>query len=244
MLSVPSGLAPAVSAGAEESRSSPPNRPPPTGSAAVAAGLAGPADSRHTHSWCPGCSCSPSSPAGHSCSCSSCRSRNSVGLRCSLCRRSRRAGELPRRTDRRRVLAGARPFGVCSPAVCVVLTMLLGILVALLMRQRRAGPAHPRLGGAAAGVGDATLSATIVWGWILTRSTVCERVLARSVCRSRGTRRLIDPLSFFFVATIIIVWVPCPSSPSRCTPASRRSRMRCSKPRSSMGRGPCNGSGS
>lgn len=97
-------------------------------------------------------------------------------------------------------------------AVCVALTMLLGILVALLMR--RLGRVLRTLVsiGLLLAWAMPPLSATIVWGWIFdTQYGVLNFVLSRWFgLPFEGHSWLIDPLSFFFVATVIIVWGAVP----------------------------------
>jgi N,N'-diacetylchitobiose transport system permease protein len=97
-------------------------------------------------------------------------------------------------------------------AVCVVLTMLLGILVAVLMR--RLGRMLRTLVslGLLLAWAMPPLSATIVWGWIFdTQYGVLNHVLSRGLgLPFEGHSWLIEPLSFFFVATVIIVWGAVP----------------------------------
>ena len=97
-------------------------------------------------------------------------------------------------------------------AVCVALTMVLGILVALLMR--RLGRVLRTLVsiGLLLAWAMPPLSATIVWGWIFdTQYGVLNFVLSRWFgLPFEGHSWLIDPLSFFFVATVIIVWGAVP----------------------------------
>lgn len=96
--------------------------------------------------------------------------------------------------------------------VCVVTTMVLGVLVALLMK---------RLGGVLRTLVSVglllawampPLSATIVWGWIFdTQYGVLNNVLTNWFGLDfAGHPWLIDPFSFFAVATIIIVWGAVP----------------------------------
>jgi N,N'-diacetylchitobiose transport system permease protein len=97
-------------------------------------------------------------------------------------------------------------------AVCVVLTMLLGILVALLMR--RLGTALRTLVsiGLLLAWAMPPLSATIVWGWIFdTQYGVLNHILSRGFgLPFAGHSWLIEPGSFFLVATVIIVWGAVP----------------------------------
>lgn len=95
---------------------------------------------------------------------------------------------------------------------CVVLTMVLGTLIALMMT---------RLGkffrvllsvGLLLAWAMPALTATIVWGWIFdTQFGVVNHVLTQAFGLDFiGHSWLIDPLSFFLVATIIIVWGAVP----------------------------------
>lgn len=102
---------------------------------------------------------------------------------------------------------------VVFAAVCVVATMVLGTLVALLMR--RLGTALRALVSVGLLLAWAMppLSATIVWGWIFdTQYGVLNYVLVNwfGLEQFAGHSWLIDPLSFFFVAGIIIVWGAIP----------------------------------
>jgi N,N'-diacetylchitobiose transport system permease protein len=97
-------------------------------------------------------------------------------------------------------------------AVCVVVTMVLGVLVALLMK--RLGTALRTLVsiGLLLAWAMPPLSATIVWGWIFdTQYGVLNHVLSSWFgLPFEGHSWLIEPLSFFFVAAIIIVWGAVP----------------------------------
>lgn len=97
-------------------------------------------------------------------------------------------------------------------AVCVVATMVLGILVALLMKRLGAVLRTVVSIGLLLAWAMPPLSATIVWGWIFdTQYGVLNFVLTNWFGLDfQGHSWLIDPLSFFFVATIIIVWGAVP----------------------------------
>lgn len=100
---------------------------------------------------------------------------------------------------------------VLFATVCVVLTMLLGILVALLMRRVGTGLRTLVSVGLLLAWAMPPLSATIVWGWIFdTQYGVLNAFLSALGLPFEGHSWLIDPLSFFFVATIIIVWGAVP----------------------------------
>lgn len=97
-------------------------------------------------------------------------------------------------------------------AVCVILTMVLGVLIALLMN--RLGRALRTLVtvGLLLAWAMPPLSATIVWGFIFdTQYGVLNYVLTRIFGLDfQGHSWLIEPLSFFFVAAVIIVWGAVP----------------------------------
>ncbi|WP_322409704.1 sugar ABC transporter permease [Microbacterium invictum] len=98
-------------------------------------------------------------------------------------------------------------------AVCVVATMTLGILIALLMRRLGAVIRTLVSVGLLLAWAMPPLSATIVWGWIFdTQYGVLNQVLSQvfGLTQFAGHSWLIEPLSFFFVATIIIVWGAIP----------------------------------
>jgi len=102
---------------------------------------------------------------------------------------------------------------VVFAAVCVVVTMVLGVLVALLLK--RLGVVLRTLVsiGLLLAWAMPPLSATIVWGWIFdTNYGVLNHILANwfGLEQFVGHAWLINPLSFFFVATIIIVWGAIP----------------------------------
>jgi N,N'-diacetylchitobiose transport system permease protein len=98
-------------------------------------------------------------------------------------------------------------------AVCVITTMVLGILVALLLRRLGAVLRTVVSVGLLLAWAMPPLSATIVWGWIFdTQYGVLNQVLSQGfgLTQFEGHSWLIEPLSFFFVATVIIVWGAVP----------------------------------
>jgi N,N'-diacetylchitobiose transport system permease protein len=97
-------------------------------------------------------------------------------------------------------------------AVCVIATMTLGILVALLMKRLRPFLRTLVSVGLLLAWAMPPLSATIVWGWIFdTQYGVVNHVLSEWFgLPFEGHSWLIDPLSFFFVASITIVWGAVP----------------------------------
>lgn len=103
-----------------------------------------------------------------------------------------------------------RSFLFC--AACVVLTMVLGTLIALMMT--RLAPFFRVLlsVGLLLAWAMPALTATIVWGWIFdTQFGVVNHALTEGFGLDFiGHSWLIDPLSFFFVATIIVVWGAVP----------------------------------
>ncbi|MBT2498226.1 sugar ABC transporter permease [Agromyces sp. ISL-38] len=109
-------------------------------------------------------------------------------------------------------------YGVLSrtlvfAAACVVLTMLVGTLIALMMTRL------PKTFRTLLSVGMLlawampALTATVVWGWMFdTAYGVINHVLVNTFGLEEYFQHswLIDPLSFFFVAGIIIVWGAVP----------------------------------
>jgi N,N'-diacetylchitobiose transport system permease protein len=90
--------------------------------------------------------------------------------------------------------------------VNVALTMTLGVLVALLLNNL--GPKMRLLVSTSLILAWAmpALTATVVWQWIFDS----EYGLANWVFDRQGESWLADPLSFFGVATIIVVWMGIP----------------------------------
>ena len=98
-------------------------------------------------------------------------------------------------------------------AACVVITMVLGTLIALLLQRLPKGFRLLLSIGLLLAWAMPPLSATIVWGWIFdTQYGVLNYILVNwfGLAQFQGHPWLIDPLSFFFVATIIIVWGAVP----------------------------------
>lgn len=102
---------------------------------------------------------------------------------------------------------------VAFAAVCVVAAMLLGIGLALLM-QRLPKPFRVLMSvGLLLAWAMPALTATIVWGWIFdTQYGVVNGVLRDVLGLAEFDRHswLIDPLGFFTVASIVIVWGAVP----------------------------------
>ncbi|MET0298091.1 MAG: sugar ABC transporter permease [Microbacterium sp.] len=101
---------------------------------------------------------------------------------------------------------------VVFAAVCVVATMVFGVLVALLMNRLGKGMRTLVSVGLLLAWAMPPLSATIVWGWIFdTQYGVLNNILTNIFGLDfAGHSWLIDPISFFFVAGIIIVWGAVP----------------------------------
>jgi N,N'-diacetylchitobiose transport system permease protein len=113
-------------------------------------------------------------------------------------------------TDPQFWLVLGRSIGLC--VVCVVATMSLGVLVALLMtklgRVMRLSVSIALLLAWAM----PALTATIVWGWIFdTQYGLVNYALTQLTGTDwTGHSWLIEPLSFFSVAAIIITWGAIP----------------------------------
>jgi N,N'-diacetylchitobiose transport system permease protein len=96
-------------------------------------------------------------------------------------------------------------------AVNVTLTMVLGTLLALLLE--RLGPVMRTGLSVALLLAWATpaLTATIVWQWIFdARYGVVNWLLTRLGADYEGHSWLSRPLSFFFVGTLVVVWMGVP----------------------------------
>jgi N,N'-diacetylchitobiose transport system permease protein len=96
--------------------------------------------------------------------------------------------------------------------VNVVATMGLGILVALLMTRLNRGFKLLVSAGLLLAWAMPPITATVVWGWLFdTDSGVVNYVLTNFLGLDfAGHSWLIEPLSFFFVATVIITWQSVP----------------------------------
>jgi N,N'-diacetylchitobiose transport system permease protein len=96
-------------------------------------------------------------------------------------------------------------------AVNVVLTLVLGTLVAVILGQ--VGRALRWLVGTALLLAWAmpALTATVVWQWLFdTQHGLVNWTLTRLGGDFEGHGWLAEPLSFFFVATIIVTWMGIP----------------------------------
>ncbi|MEO5920083.1 MAG: sugar ABC transporter permease [Pseudolysinimonas sp.] len=96
--------------------------------------------------------------------------------------------------------------------VNVVTTMLLGVLIALLMTRLNKGFKLLVSAGLLLAWAMPPITATVVWGWLFdTQSGVVNYVLSTVFGLDFiGHSWLIEPLSFFFVATVIITWQSVP----------------------------------
>ncbi|MEQ1737905.1 MAG: sugar ABC transporter permease [Rhodoglobus sp.] len=96
--------------------------------------------------------------------------------------------------------------------VNVVTTMLLGILIAILMTRLNRGFKLLVSAGLLLAWAMPPITATVVWGWMFdTQRGVVNYVLSTVFGLDYlGHSWLIEPLSFFFVATVIITWQSVP----------------------------------
>ena len=98
-------------------------------------------------------------------------------------------------------------------AACVVITMVLGTLIALLLQRLPKGFRLLLSIGLLLAWAMPPLSATIVWGWMFdTDYGVINHVLVNTFGLEQFTQHswLIQPLSFFLVAGLVIVWGAVP----------------------------------
>ncbi|MRG61087.1 ABC transporter permease subunit [Agromyces sp. CFH 90414] len=98
-------------------------------------------------------------------------------------------------------------------AVCVALTMLLGTLIALMMARLPKAFRMLLSVGLLLAWAMPALTATIVWGWMFdTDYGVINHVLVNFFGLEEFFKHpwLIEPLSFFAVAAVIIVWGAVP----------------------------------
>jgi N,N'-diacetylchitobiose transport system permease protein len=97
--------------------------------------------------------------------------------------------------------------------VNVAVTMLLGILIALLMTRLNRGFKLLVSAGLLLAWAMPPITATVVWGWLFdTDHGVINYVLSQGLGLGQfaGHSWLIQPLSFFFVATVVITWQSVP----------------------------------
>jgi N,N'-diacetylchitobiose transport system permease protein len=96
--------------------------------------------------------------------------------------------------------------------VNVITTMGIGILIALLMTRLNRGLKLLVSAGLLLAWAMPPITATVVWGWLFdTDSGVINYVLSTAFGLDYLNHSwLIEPLSFFFVATVIITWQSVP----------------------------------
>lgn len=96
--------------------------------------------------------------------------------------------------------------------VNVVATMVIGVSIALLMTRLRRGFKLLVSAGLLLAWAMPPITATVVWGWLFdTQRGVINYVLSTVFgLPFEGHSWLIDPMSFFFVATVIITWQSVP----------------------------------
>ncbi|BDZ55628.1 carbohydrate ABC transporter permease [Agromyces marinus] len=102
---------------------------------------------------------------------------------------------------------------VVFAAVCVIVTMVVGTLISLLLQRLPKGFRLLLTVGLLLAWAMPPLSATVVWGWMFDSSYgVINHVLVNAFGLEQFNQHpwLIDPLSFFFVAGLIIVWGAIP----------------------------------
>ncbi|WP_347345951.1 sugar ABC transporter permease [Microbacterium sp.] len=104
----------------------------------------------------------------------------------------------------------ARSIGLC--AVSVAATMALGILIAVMMTKLRPAMRIALSVGLLLAWAMPALTATIVWGWIFdTQYGLVNYFLTWLTGTDfTGHSWLIDPLSFFAIAAIVITWGAVP----------------------------------
>ena len=91
-------------------------------------------------------------------------------------------------------------------AVNVVLTISLGMAVALLLQRLGKGMRLMTMIGLMLAWSMPALTSTVIWQWIFdTQYGIANWVLGR-----QGQSWLSNPLTFYFVATIIVVWMGIP----------------------------------
>lgn len=95
--------------------------------------------------------------------------------------------------------------------VNVVATMLLGLLIALLMTRLSKGLRMLVSAGLLLAWAMPPITATVVWGWLFdTQYGVINYLLTAAGLDFAGHSWLIEPMSFFLVATVIITWQSVP----------------------------------
>ena len=117
-----------------------------------------------------------------------------------------RLRELPRRSSRDAEFWAVLRRTVVFCAVNVALTMALGMAVALLLQQLGTKMRLLTMIGLMLAWAMPALTATVIWQWIFdTQYGIANWLLGR-----QGESWLSNPLTFYFVATIIVVWMGIP----------------------------------
>ena len=112
-------------------------------------------------------------------------------------------------TDQQFWLVLARSLALC--AVLVFLTMTLGMLVALLLTRLGTFMRLLVTVGLLLAWAMPALTSIVIWGWMFdTQYGVLNYVLDAAGFDMLGHSWLIQPLSFFFVATVVITWQSVP----------------------------------
>jgi N,N'-diacetylchitobiose transport system permease protein len=102
---------------------------------------------------------------------------------------------------------------VLFAGVCVITTMVLGTLIAVMMTRLNKGFRLLLTIGMLLAWAMPPLTSTVVWGWMFdTDYGVINNVLVNAFGRGEYFQHswLIEPLSFFLVAGVIIVWGAIP----------------------------------
>ena len=95
--------------------------------------------------------------------------------------------------------------------VNAVLTMVLGMAVALLMRLMSSAVRLVVQAGLLLAWAMPVVASLTVWQWLFdTQYGVVNWTLSRMGADYQGHSWLLHPLSFFFVATVIVVWMSVP----------------------------------
>ncbi|GAB3683747.1 carbohydrate ABC transporter permease [Angustibacter aerolatus] len=96
-------------------------------------------------------------------------------------------------------------------AACVVLTMTLGTLIALMMGRLSKGMRLAVSVGLLLAWAMPALTSIVIWGWMFdSQYGVVNFLLGRLGIDAQGHSWLISPLSFFAVAALVIVWQSVP----------------------------------
>ena len=95
--------------------------------------------------------------------------------------------------------------------VNAVATMAIGVTLALLMRHMSTGIRIAVQAGLLLAWAMPVVAALTVWEWLFdTQYGVINHLLTKAGLDFEGHPWLLEPLSFFFVATVIVVWMSVP----------------------------------